>query len=153
MASWRPPRELFSCLHDNLVCMWGVETFANRRKSIFELTCAGNGKSGGLGDMNGNVLSLLTNSCKELLFCLKSRPLVAVQTGEKTWREGKGAFRDRAREQVRGQRTPGHTVTSVRVKRTPSHISQVTMRTSQSRSGQTLSHISQVTMRTSCILK
>ena len=86
--------------------------------------------SGGLGDMNGNVLSLLTNSCKELLFCLKSRPLVAVQTGEKTWREGKGAFRDRAREQVRGQRTLGHSVTSVRVKRTPSHISQVTMRTS-----------------------
>ena len=108
--------------------------------------------SGGLGDMNGNVLSLLTNSCKELLFCLKSRPLVAVQTGEKTWREGKGAFRDRAREQVRGQRTPGHSVTSVRVKRTPSHLSQVTMRTSQSRSGQTLSHISQVAMKTSCIL-
>ena len=43
MASWRPPRELFSCLHDNLVCMWGVETFANRRKNNFELTCAENG--------------------------------------------------------------------------------------------------------------
>ena len=77
--------------------------------------------SGGLGDMNGNVLLLLTNSCKELLFCLKSRPLVAVQTGEKTWREhsetepeSRSGGREHPDTQSRQSGWREHPVTSVR---------------------------------------